>query len=80
MGSVDRAESPMHPRRRRCIGDVSVEKIGLHIEPHRRCIGDAARSTDPMYFDPIWAARSQKTTQDEKPVPGNGSGLPATAY
>eukprot|EP00959_Pyramimonas_sp_CCMP1952_P463767 9485488-Pyramimonas_sp.AAC.1 len=46
----------MHRRRRRCIGDVDVKQIGLRIEPHRRCIGDAERSSDPTYVDPIWEA------------------------
>eukprot|EP00959_Pyramimonas_sp_CCMP1952_P258238 5397578-Pyramimonas_sp.AAC.1 len=59
MGSEDRAASPMHHRyiddastmhrrRRRCVGDVGVESIGLHIEPYRRCIGDAEGSSDPI--------------------------------
>eukprot|EP00959_Pyramimonas_sp_CCMP1952_P363265 7607228-Pyramimonas_sp.AAC.1 len=46
MGSEDRAASPMHRRRRRCIGDFSAENIGLHIEPNRPYIGDAACSFD----------------------------------
>eukprot|EP00959_Pyramimonas_sp_CCMP1952_P310221 6492677-Pyramimonas_sp.AAC.1 len=64
MGSEDRAASPihrrcigdspaMHRRRRRCIGDASAKTIGLRIEPHRRCIDDAARSSDPIHSDPI---------------------------
>eukprot|EP00959_Pyramimonas_sp_CCMP1952_P025784 541609-Pyramimonas_sp.AAC.1 len=48
--------SAMHPRRRRCIGDVGVDKTGLRIEPHRRCLGDAGQSPDPIYSDPIWEA------------------------
>ena len=42
----------MHQRRRRRIGDIDVEKIGLHMEPRRPCVGDAA-FTDLIYFDPI---------------------------
>ncbi|CAK0789343.1 unnamed protein product [Prorocentrum cordatum] len=64
MGSEDRAASPMHRRcgsmwspcfptpttpmhrrRRRCIADASPR--------HRRCIGDTARSSTPIYPDPI---------------------------
>eukprot|EP00959_Pyramimonas_sp_CCMP1952_P124424 2601544-Pyramimonas_sp.AAC.1 len=67
MGSEDRAASPihrrfiadaaaMHRRRRGGIGAIGVEKVGLHIEPHRRCIGDAVRSSDPIYSDPIQEA------------------------
>eukprot|EP00959_Pyramimonas_sp_CCMP1952_P181318 3791252-Pyramimonas_sp.AAC.1 len=29
------------------IGAIGLEKIELRTEPHRRCIGDAARSSDP---------------------------------
>eukprot|EP00959_Pyramimonas_sp_CCMP1952_P205833 4304501-Pyramimonas_sp.AAC.1 len=45
--------SAMHRRRRQCIGDVDVKQIGPHIEPNCGCIGDAARSFDPIYSDPI---------------------------
>eukprot|EP00959_Pyramimonas_sp_CCMP1952_P108082 2259662-Pyramimonas_sp.AAC.1 len=34
--------SAMYRRRRRHTGAVGVEKSGLHIRPHRRCIGGAA--------------------------------------
>eukprot|EP00959_Pyramimonas_sp_CCMP1952_P010660 223373-Pyramimonas_sp.AAC.1 len=40
----------MRRRRRRCIGAVGVEIIGIHVEPHRRCFGGAARSPDPICF------------------------------
>eukprot|EP00959_Pyramimonas_sp_CCMP1952_P377007 7896772-Pyramimonas_sp.AAC.1 len=60
MGSEDRDASPVH---RLCIGDASstsampgdvcVEKLGLHIEPHRRCI---AIYPDPICSHPIWEA------------------------
>eukprot|EP00959_Pyramimonas_sp_CCMP1952_P451419 9451500-Pyramimonas_sp.AAC.1 len=58
MGSKDRAASPMHRRcnYRRCVGDVDAKRIGLDIEPHRRCIGNAARSSDPIDSDPILEA------------------------
>eukprot|EP00959_Pyramimonas_sp_CCMP1952_P149891 3136501-Pyramimonas_sp.AAC.1 len=46
----------MHLRRRQCIGDIGVEKIGIHIEPRRRCIDVAARSTDTICYDPAWTA------------------------
>eukprot|EP00959_Pyramimonas_sp_CCMP1952_P453534 9468381-Pyramimonas_sp.AAC.1 len=41
MGSEDRAASPIH---RTCFVDRDAKQTGLHIEPHRRCTGDAARS------------------------------------
>eukprot|EP00959_Pyramimonas_sp_CCMP1952_P188292 3937670-Pyramimonas_sp.AAC.1 len=52
----------MHWRRRRCSGDASAKNVALHIEPHphRRCIGDAARSSDPTYPDPIRAAQQNQ--------------------
>eukprot|EP00959_Pyramimonas_sp_CCMP1952_P090526 1895032-Pyramimonas_sp.AAC.1 len=59
MGSEGCTRSPMYPR---CIGDASANhwrrrgEIGLHFEPHCRCIGDAARCSDPVYFEPIWDA------------------------
>eukprot|EP00959_Pyramimonas_sp_CCMP1952_P254280 5311990-Pyramimonas_sp.AAC.1 len=52
-GSHRIAGTAMHRRRRRCIGDVGAKQIGRRVEPHRRCIGDAARSSDPVYSDPI---------------------------
>eukprot|EP00959_Pyramimonas_sp_CCMP1952_P020083 423845-Pyramimonas_sp.AAC.1 len=42
----------MHRPRGRCIADADVQQIGPHIKPHRRCIGESARSSDPAYFDP----------------------------
>eukprot|EP00959_Pyramimonas_sp_CCMP1952_P073184 1529792-Pyramimonas_sp.AAC.1 len=45
--------SAMHRRRRRCLGALGATKVGLRPEPQRRCIGDAARSSGPIYSDPI---------------------------
>eukprot|EP00959_Pyramimonas_sp_CCMP1952_P136413 2854622-Pyramimonas_sp.AAC.1 len=50
MGLEVCAESPMHR-------EVGAKNIGPRIETHRRCVGDAARSSDPIYSDPIWEAQ-----------------------
>eukprot|EP00959_Pyramimonas_sp_CCMP1952_P438273 9175304-Pyramimonas_sp.AAC.1 len=44
MGSEDRDASLKY---------IGVESIGLHTEPR---IAGVARSSDPLYLDPLWAA------------------------
>ena len=46
-----------------------LQKIRTEVFGHFRPLGALAGPRD-----------GQKTTQDEKPVPGKGSGLPGTAY
>eukprot|EP00959_Pyramimonas_sp_CCMP1952_P017770 377236-Pyramimonas_sp.AAC.1 len=48
--------SAMHWRRRRCIGDVGGEEVGFHVEPPRRCSGDASRCSGPICSNPLWEA------------------------
>eukprot|EP00959_Pyramimonas_sp_CCMP1952_P212683 4450198-Pyramimonas_sp.AAC.1 len=53
----------------RCVGDApasalcprcrhaDVKQVGLRIELHRRCIGNAARSSDPFTWTPCGRPR-----------------------
>ncbi|CAK0826575.1 unnamed protein product, partial [Prorocentrum cordatum] len=50
----------MHRRRRRCIGDVGVGQLGLHIKPRRRRIGDAGAINRPQPLGPHLGGREQQ--------------------